>query len=141
MIRLRTFALLVLVGLIVLPAGQSSAQVKYVDENGNSHWVQSENQVPERYQGKATKPDLPMILQGDGTAGRALDNNLQGLRSKATADEWESAVRRCKTSTPGPEFDAYVSGAGRVKMVGTTQARFAFSKCMTNSGQGLEPSR
>jgi len=29
MFRLRTFALLVLAGLIVIPAGQSSAQVKY----------------------------------------------------------------------------------------------------------------
>jgi hypothetical protein len=61
MILLRTFALLVLAGLIVIPAGQSSAQVKYVDEKGNSHWVQSEDEVPERYRGKAATPNLPMI--------------------------------------------------------------------------------
>jgi hypothetical protein len=87
MIRLRTFALLVLAGLIVVPAGQSSAQVKYVDENGNSHWVQSESQVPERYQGKATKPNLPTILHSDGMAERALDKQLQRLRKDAANDK------------------------------------------------------
>ncbi len=45
MIRSRGVALLVLGSLILAVAGQSAAQVRYVDEKGNSHWVRSESQV------------------------------------------------------------------------------------------------
>jgi hypothetical protein len=54
-------------------AGQAEAQVKYTDERGNSHWVQSEGQVPDWYQGKGTKPDLPTVIQGNGSAIQSLD--------------------------------------------------------------------
>jgi len=53
MIRSRVVALLVLGSLILPVAGQSIAQVRYVDEKGNSHWVGSEAQVPEQYRDKA----------------------------------------------------------------------------------------
>lgn len=55
MVRSRVVALLVLGSLILAVAGQSAAQVRYVDDKGQSHWVQSEAQVPEKYrQGAAT---------------------------------------------------------------------------------------
>ena len=50
----------VLVVLVV--AGPTSAQVKYVDEAGVTHYAQSEWMVPERYRAKAKRPGpLPFV--------------------------------------------------------------------------------
>jgi hypothetical protein len=70
MIRLRTFALLVIAGLIVTPAGQSSAQVKYVDEAGNTHYAQSEAMVPEQYRAKTKAVGaLPSVMMPGAQGG------------------------------------------------------------------------
>ena len=50
-----------------------------MDDKGQSRWVQSEAQVPEQYRGKAEKPALPTIMQGNGAATRGLDSVLQRL--------------------------------------------------------------
>ncbi|HEV8531354.1 MAG TPA: hypothetical protein VGT00_08055 [Methylomirabilota bacterium] len=71
MMRLRTLAFLLLAGLIFIPAGQSSAQVKYVDEQGNTHYVQLDSMVPEQYRAKA-KPigRLPTVRAEGAQGGR-----------------------------------------------------------------------
>lgn len=64
--HLRTVALVVLAGLIVLPAGPSFGQAtKYLDEQGNPHWVQGPGWVPEQYRATATQPTLPKLRSGD----------------------------------------------------------------------------
>ncbi len=78
MICLRIFAFLVLASLIVLPAGQSSAQVKYVDEQGNTHYVQSDSMVPEQYRAKA-KPIGPLpTVRAEGAQGGRPYTGLYG---------------------------------------------------------------
>jgi hypothetical protein len=63
---------------------------------------------------------------------------------------WESAVQTCRSQARnsvvidgrtviyGMSFDAFVSGSGRVKMVGPAHARFEFEKCMHKAGQPLQ---
>ncbi len=43
------------------------AQVRYVDENGQAHWVSSPDEVPDRYRGKAETPSLPGMISEQGT--------------------------------------------------------------------------
>ena len=52
------------VGLTAL-AATVSAQVRYVDETGGVHWVQSESQVPVQYRGRADTrlPSVPSMPQ------------------------------------------------------------------------------
>jgi hypothetical protein len=70
MIRSRVVALLVLGSLILAVAGQSSAQVKYVDEQGNTHYVGSEQLIPEQYRAKAKAiGPLPSVRVGGQQGG------------------------------------------------------------------------
>lgn len=78
MIRSRVVALVVLGSLILAVAGQSIAQVRYVDEKGNSHWVEFENQVPNR--------DRDKITHREGAAAAA--------HKKASDKEEEADERR-----------------------------------------------
>ena len=57
------------IGLTVL-AGSVSAQVRYVDDTGGVHWVQSESQVPEQYRGRADTrlPSVPSVPPAGGRA-------------------------------------------------------------------------
>ena len=50
------------IGFTVL-AASVSAQVRYVDETGGVHWVQSESQVPVEYRGRADSrlPSVPSM--------------------------------------------------------------------------------
>ena len=57
-------------GLPARPTCGSIAQIKYVDEAGVPHWVQTIDQVPEKYRSSVGKPPLPMILQGDKAAAK-----------------------------------------------------------------------
>jgi len=63
-----------LLGVLVV-AGPTSAQVKYVDEAGVTHYAQSEWMVPERYRAKAKRPgSLPFVsvsgpMQGGSSGG------------------------------------------------------------------------
>ena len=62
-----------LLALLVV-AGPTSAQVKYVDEAGATHYAQSEWMVPERYRTKAKRlGSLPFVsvsgpMQGGGSS-------------------------------------------------------------------------
>jgi len=63
-----------LLALLVV-AGPTSAQVKYVDETGATHYAQSEWMVPERYRAKAKRlGSLPFVsvsgpMQGGSYGG------------------------------------------------------------------------
>jgi hypothetical protein len=95
MTHLRTFALLVLTALIVIPAGQSSAQVRYVDEQGNPHWVQGPDQVPERYRGKVTSPPLPKLRSGDVIGNeRIREGPTAAEETAARVREHDASVQR-----------------------------------------------
>jgi len=39
----------------------ADAQVRYVDEQGGTHWAQSADLVPEKYRAAATRPTLPSV--------------------------------------------------------------------------------
>jgi hypothetical protein len=57
------------IGLTVL-AASVSAQVRYVDETGGVHWVQSESQVPVEYRDRADHhlPSVPSMPQAGNRA-------------------------------------------------------------------------
>lgn len=69
MIRSRAAALVVLGSLVLAVAGQSAAQVRYVDEQGNAHWAQSSDLVPEKYRAAATLPVLPSVTYKGAQGG------------------------------------------------------------------------
>jgi hypothetical protein len=52
-------------------AGPAVAQVKYVDEAGNSHYVQNENMVPEQYRAKVRPVTSLPSVRIDGPQGGA----------------------------------------------------------------------
>ena len=71
-------ALLVALGLLVLP-GPVLAQVKYVDEAGNTHYAQSEAMVPARYRAKAKPlPRLPSVRTPGAQGGAEWSGPLRG---------------------------------------------------------------
>ena len=86
MIRPRVVARLVLGSLVLAVAGQSTAQVRYVDEKGNSHWVGSEAQVPEQYRDKATTPALPQMDANNGLK-KNTDRFIRENRGKWAAQD------------------------------------------------------
>jgi hypothetical protein len=51
-------------------AGSVGAQVRYVDETGGVHWVQSESQVPVEYRDRANSrlPSVPSMPQAGNRA-------------------------------------------------------------------------
>ncbi len=67
------------------------------------------------------------------------------LEQKVRLMEWERAISDCKTLARAEgqdyQFDAYVSGPGRVKFFGTNRARYAFEKCMDGRGQSFRADR
>ncbi len=66
-------------------AASVSAQVRYVDDTGGVHWVQSEEQIPVQYRGRAdtrlpSSPSLPPA--GNRVTDRAkADSPLLDIRS------------------------------------------------------------
>jgi len=77
------------IGLTVL-AGSVSAQVRYVDDTGGVHWVQSESQVPEQYRGRAdtrlpSVPSVPPAGCRAATDRAKADSPRLGLHSLPTS--------------------------------------------------------
>jgi len=177
---MRAFVLVVAVLMLLSP--RAEAHVRYIDKDGVAHWVQTPEQVPPEYRGKAEQPTLPEVDAGKGEdpaaqARRKAFEDESGRESLRRADEslrhadeslrhadeslrraarpqlereWASAVQRCRARARGSvvfdgrafiygmSFDAFVSGPGRVEMVGPAHANFAFRKCMTEAGQPVE---
>jgi hypothetical protein len=93
------------VGLTVL-AASVSAQVRYVDEAGGVHWVQSESQVPVEYRGRAdgrlpSVPSMPPAGNHAAPGGAKAESPRRELPSPslpasglaeatpAAPDEWQ----------------------------------------------------
>ncbi len=73
------------IGLTVL-AASVSAQVRYVDETGGVHWVQSESQVPVEYRGRADSrlpsvPSMPQAGNHAATGGAKAESPRRDLPS------------------------------------------------------------
>jgi hypothetical protein len=95
--RRKTMKNLILTVLLVLGlAGVAVAQVKYMDDKGQSHWVQSADQVPKQYRQRASTPL--------GEWGRGLDCSEKGqqrfrddaatAQSVANSQEQIAKIRR-----------------------------------------------
>ncbi len=54
---------------VLLGAAASYAQVRYLDDNGVTHWVQTPEQIPPQYRGRETTPGLPEIQTESPQAG------------------------------------------------------------------------
>lgn len=62
--------IIVTAAALAILAGTAQAQVKYTDDQGNSHWVESRTQVPEKYRDRWTRPDLPQLQPSGNLAER-----------------------------------------------------------------------
>ena len=63
------------IGLTVL-AASVSAQVRYVDETGGVHWVQSESQVPVEYRRRSIEAS-PFVHPASEQRGRQARKSLK----------------------------------------------------------------
>ncbi len=156
MLRMLLTLILVLVAGAALPV---TAQVRYKDTEGITHWVDSLDQVPDQFRsgaaGKSTPPPPPTSSQGidwDRKA-REIDQRKeqetraaekQAEQARAAAERagivgawdsaWERAVRDCAATNPERGFDAHVSAPSRVAMIGSARGTYAFRKCMADAG-------
>jgi hypothetical protein len=100
MIRSRVVALLVLGSLILAVAGRSAAQpVRYVDENGSTHYAQNESMVPEQYRGKLQGlGNLPTVRvegsQQGGSSGGGFRSDIPIRSTGSMFDSQPGAVRQ-----------------------------------------------
>jgi len=99
---------------------------------------------------KASKADVDRAVR-QGCTDLILEQATQELdaqrraaeaakwEKRARESEWSKGVQGCIASgqSEDEKFDAYVSGPGKVQMVGTARARHAFTKCMTEAGHQL----
>jgi hypothetical protein len=130
----------------------ASAQIRYKDSAGVWHWVETLDHVPPEYRPGATgsqappsKPVPPArpgrpATQPSEPASPPLSTIEQRRDQERRERSWGSAVEGCTVNAQGSartEFKAYVSGPERVQVVGTTDQRFEFSKCMTEAGHPL----
>jgi hypothetical protein len=128
MIRIRTSALLVLAGLIVIPAGPSFGQVKYLDEAGNTHYVQSDSMVPEQYRAKtkAVGP-LPSVSTPGAQGGRPYSGPLYGVGGSSRMEQEEQ--QRARNMTNAAEQNAGQKRADDAK-------KDAYNRCVGSSSGG-----
>lgn len=73
-------------------ASHAEAQFRYVDKDGVSHWVQTQDQVPPEYRGKIEQPKLPgtEVSKGGGPSATSV-RMPPGMTEFTTYNE---AVRR-----------------------------------------------
>lgn len=89
MISRRLILSLVALATLFVTAGPASAQWKYLDREGRSHWVQTEGQVPAEY--RAERPALPATGGGTGQACKTGDPKADASCSRA---EWRNAMTK-----------------------------------------------
>lgn len=74
----------------------ADAATRYVDENGQSLWVESAIQVPEKYRNKdnsVTRPDMRAIKEKNDTTMETRDPKIQGKQSPADFKRSEESGR------------------------------------------------
>src|SRR5438128_8609957 len=85
------------VAMLLAAAGVTEAQVRYVDGQGQVHWVQAEAQIPEQYRQSATAPQLPSLGQGDATARRVFEGSsrtLDRINAQGRVEDQANAEKR-----------------------------------------------
>lgn len=127
----------VLVALtLLLAATPALAQVRYKDAEGTTHWVDTMNEVPAEYRASAVGKPAP----SSGPSLPGSPSSVSDWERRNRERQWADSVMRCTAQAKLTDqlFDAFVQAPGRVRMIGSTQARFAFSKCLSASGHVLE---
>lgn len=137
---MRTLTVALSVSLVLISISPCYSQVRYTDEQGVAHWVETQGQVPDRYKTGATKPALPDVDGGASGDPAAQARRRLALSKGLEQHNWVRAVESCVASTQKQyhTFNAYVSAPGKAEMVGNSEARFAFKSCMTAKGHQLK---
>lgn len=130
---------------LMLASAPSYAQtiLKYIDNDGVTHYVQSEEQIPPEYRAGATRPKLPPATPTDPGMSDRMRDALRYQQERENAQrERENAVARFNEVA---EACAFVSGVqiipkpgARVTIFGTAKDRFAFEQCMASRGQYMD---
>lgn len=126
---MKTAACAVLLGAtlwgLTLPA---DAQMKYVDRDGKSHWVQTEDQIPSEYRSSASRPRLPGAGQGDADQRREYQRKLDG-ESRIIERQQDETARRVERQREQREADDRMAQALR------SCARYKYSPELMNPEQ------
>jgi len=64
----------IITGLLATLVGVAEAQVKYVDDKGATHWVQSVQSIPEQYRDNAAKPSLNALPNANVAPQKSTSN-------------------------------------------------------------------
>lgn len=76
-------------GALVGLAVTAHAQVRYVDENGKSHWVNGASQVPEKYRENSVyKPNLMELKEKNDSTMKPLNTTSSNSPSRVKAAEY-----------------------------------------------------
>jgi hypothetical protein len=151
-------ALVVMLALVATAPVSVSAQVRYTDSEGVTHWVDSIDRVPDQYKrtvkgapARSSRPTTTTTTTPQDWDRKAREAAQQLERDRADArkrDEyaraqraWQEAVQACTIVSQDSKFDVAVSGKGKALMVGPEQEKAAFAKCMTERGQPAVRSR
>jgi hypothetical protein len=120
----------IVVGLLVVVA-PAAAQLRYMDNQGNVHWVQTPEHIPPEYREKAEQPKLPEIDAGKGEDQTARARRKAFEAETASSARFQRAVEKCRQKT---DVEAFVNPGDSVVTLGKTQQNFDFKRCMTESG-------
>ena len=141
----------IVIGLLAV-AAPAPAQLRYVDSQGVVHWVQSQNQIPPEYREKAEQPKLPdidatkgedpaarsrrKVFEAESARQRVLEDARRGLAESEA--QFDRAAAACAQRS---RVDINFKGGTRHNILGTETQRFAFDKCMSQSGHPTESAR
>ncbi len=124
-------AILVGLGLLVLAPSGADAQSAYMCRDGEGRLMLIQGDPPPG----ATCSEEPTLRPSPRTQRPA------GLEPSRPAVDWKwhRAISSCTEAAKrsDPRFESYAPQPGEVRLLGTTEARFHFGKCMAEWGQPL----
>jgi hypothetical protein len=152
--------LLTVAAVLALASSVGAQMVKYTDEKGVTHYVETGNMVPSQYRDKVITPNLPVIVREDPAVLRNLNEGLARVRAQASIDaRVEAATAKVEAARAQAEAQAvgtlrfqqtsamcakregvdiiHEPGAN-TNIYGTAGNRFKFDKCMSQSGAHTE---
>ncbi len=133
----------------------ASAQLRYKDADGVTHWVDSVDKLPPQFRPDAQtapRPGPAPAKDADRRVEREPPTvvpvprfDLEEPRSPFTFGAFQLIVDSCTSKTrrafppkgrvaADSKFTAYVSGPGYVSVVGSTQELAAFQQCLKDEG-------
>lgn len=150
---------LTMAALILFAApGYAQTILKYIDSAGVTHYVQSEDQIPPEYRAGVTTPkNMPPVTPTDPGIS---DRSRQELRLRRELEDQQLRHRRELEDAQRSRADAearfnqaaaacaqhskvkiIIKPQTRINIMGTTEQRWAFDECMSQSGQHTEGAR